>query len=49
MLCKQCIYQAVGGVDKVTDGTMPLSTIDYGRLIGLVGKANAGLARYDGR
>jgi len=27
---------------------LPLTGLDYGRLIGLVGQANAALARYDG-
>ena len=27
---------------------MPLARLDYGQLIGLVGEANAALARYDG-
>ena len=28
--------------------TLPLAGLDYGQLIGLVGEANAALARYDG-
>ena len=35
-------------MEPYTPQGLPLSTIDYGRLIGLVGKANAELARYDG-
>lgn len=35
-------------MEPYTPQALPLTTIDYGRLIGLVGKANAELARYDG-
>ncbi len=35
-------------MEPYTPQALPLSSIDYGRLVGLVGKANAELARYDG-
>ena len=31
-----------------TPDVLPLQKLDYGRLIGLIGPANAALARYDG-
>ncbi len=31
-----------------TPDTLPLRSLDYGRLVGFVGKANAAIARYDG-
>ncbi|NLP03850.1 MAG: hypothetical protein GX089_15250 [Fibrobacter sp.] len=35
-------------MDPYIPDTLPLKNLDYGRLLGFVGKANAAIARYDG-